>query len=616
MGELKVEKLAGSAAKTKYINHLLRDIAALELMLDRGMIEKSPIRIGAEQEFCLVDDSWEPVNTAMEILKKLDDPKFTTEVALYNLEVNLDPLTLTGDCFSKMHGELNGLLEKARKIAEKHGSKVLLTGILPTIDQRHLTEASMTPLKRYQVLDKTIRDLRGDQIELHIKGVDEINLHHDSILFEGCNTSFQAHLQIDAEDFEDTYNWAQTIAGPVLSICANSPMLMGRELWQETRIALFTQSVDSRASTNLLNEREARVGFGRDWAKGSVADFYKESVVRFKSLLNSEFGTDSLTELENGKVPKLKALHLHNGTVYKWNRVCYGVTDGKPHIRIENRYMPSGPTTMDEIANMMFWVGLMRARPKQYTDIRNKIDFKDVKSNFYNAARYGTAAQFYWEGRLVPCKELLLDELLPMAYRGLYAMNVLPEDAEKYLSVIENRIKTRNGARWIVESYRKLKKEHKTHDVLHLLTAAMYQHERKGYAIDAWELARGNEFSWDANKRKVRQLMNTDIISAQDDDSAELVLKIMYWKNIHHLPIMDAKMELVGLLTWTDVKHFMEHPKSAERSIKEIMRTQLVTIDVDATANEAKALMAKNQINCLPVMGNHKIVGILTTKDV
>jgi CBS domain-containing protein len=347
-----------------------------------------------------------------------------------------------------------------------------------------------------------------------------------------------------------------------------------------------------------------------------VADFYKESVVRFKSLLNADFGTDSLTDLENGKVPKLKALHLHNGTVYKWNRVCYGITAGKPHIRIENRYLPSGPTTVDEIANMMFWVGLMRARPKQYNDIRNKIDFKDVKSNFYNAARYGTAAQFYWDGRLVPCKELLLDELLPMAYRGLYAMNVMPEDAEKYLSVIENRIKTRNGARWIVESFRKLKKEHKTHDVLHLLTAAMYQHERKGYAIDAWELARGNEFGWDVNQRKVRQLMNTDIISAQGDDSAELVLKIMYWKNIHHLPIMDAKMELIGLLSWTDVKHFMENPKSAEKSIKKIMRTQLITIDADATVKEAKALMATNQINCLPVTGNHKLLGILTTKDV
>lgn len=616
MGELKVEKLAGGAAKTKYINHLLSDIASLEQMLEQGKFEKSPLRIGAEQEFCLVNESWEPANTAMEILKILDDPKFTNELALYNLEVNLDPLELTGDCFSKMHDQLNGLLDKVRGVAEKYKSKVLLTGILPTIDHRHLTEASMTPLKRYQILDKTIKDLRGDKIELHIKGVDEINLHHDSILFEGCNTSFQSHLQIDVDDFEDTYNWAQTIAGPVLSICANSPILLGRELWQETRIALFTQSVDSRASTNLLNEREARVNFGRDWAKGSVADFYKESVVRFRSLLNADFGTNSFSELEKGLVPKLKALHLHNGTVYKWNRVCYGITGGKPHIRIENRYMPSGPTTMDEIANMMFWVGLMRGRPKQYKDIRNKIDFKDVKSNFYNAARYGTAAQFYWEGRLVPCKELLLDELLPMAYRGLYAMNVLPEDAEKYLSVIENRIKTRNGARWIVESFRKLKKEHKTHDVLHLLTSAMYQHERKGYTIDAWELARGNEFSWDANTRKVRQLMNTDIISAQEDDSAEMVLKIMYWKHIHHLPIMNSKMDLVGLLSWTDVKHFMANPKSAERSINKMMRTELITIDADARASEAKALMEAKHINCLPVMGNHKLLGILTSKDV
>ncbi len=614
MGELKVERLSGSILRERYISQLLGDLEALEQMLNTGMFDTN-IHIGAEQEFCLVDEQWEPSNKALEVLKAINDPSFTTEIALYNLEVNLNPLLLGEDCFSKMHEQLDQLMSKAKTNAAKHNLKVILTGILPTIDSRHLLTSYMTPVKRYQVLDETIRDLRGDDLELHIKGVDEINLHHDSILFEGCNTSFQAHLQLDANDFVDSYNWAQAIAGPVLSICANSPILMGRELWQETRIALFTQSVDTRASNFLLNERDARVGFGNDWARGTIVDFYKDSVVNFRSLLTADFQTESLSELEKGNIPKLKALQLHNGTVYKWNRLCYGVTEGKPHVRIENRYMPSGPTTTDEIANFMFWAGIMQGRPKHLDSIHEKMDFKDAKGNFYNAARYGTAAQFYWDGELIPCKELLLDHFLPMAYRGLYRMNVLPKDAEKYLAVIENRIKNKNGARWMVQSLRKLKKEHKTPDALRILTASIYEHEQKGYTIDAWQLARGSEYIPEENQKQLRHYMNTKIVTAQENDSADLVLRMMEWRNIHHVPIMDIHFNLVGLLTWTDVKNYKDNPKERKKPVKSIMRTDLITATSATTLHEAKDTMRQNKINCLPVIKGKKLVGIITTND-
>ncbi|WP_273568620.1 CBS domain-containing protein [Maribacter halichondriae] len=616
MGELKVEQLKGGKKKARYIRQLLNDIQALEEMYEESMFEKSPIRIGAEQEFCLVDADWNPSDKAMEVLKALNDPYFTNELALYNLETNLDPLVLTGDCFSTMHRQLDDLLTKARAAADELDLKVLLTGILPTIDSRHLKLSYMTPVNRYAILDQTIRDLRGTDLELHIKGVDEINLHHDSILFEGCNTSFQSHLQIDIEDFADSYNWAQAIAGPVLSCCTNSPLLMGRELWQETRIALFTQSVDTRASTFYLNEREARVGFGSAWAQGSAVDYFKDHIISFRSLLTAEFEKDSLNELKNGNIPKLKALGLHNGTVYKWNRVCYGVTEGKPHIRIENRYMPSGPTTQDEIANLMFWVGVMRGKPKRFEAIHTKMDFKDAKSNFYNAARYGAAAQFYWDGGLVPSKELLLDYLLPLAYRGLYDMNVDPKDVEHYLTIIENRIKNRDGAQWMVASYRKLKKHNKTPEALKILNAAMYEREQKGYAVDAWELVRGDEQPMKSATETVRQHMNTKIISAQENDSAELVLKMMLWKNIHHVPVIDIHYNLVGLLTWTDIETYLNEAKAMNKSIKSIMRTHLITISADTSLEEARDLMEAHQINCLPVVSGTKLRGIITSKDI
>jgi CBS domain-containing protein len=615
MGEQIVNRINNNEDKKEYINQLLKDIEALDIMLKNGLFEETPIHIGAEQEFCLVDESWEPSDQGVEILKDLNDPHFTSELNRYNLELNLEPVALGGGCFLQLHEQLNRLLARAKETAAKHKSKVILTGILPTISYKYLDYKYMTPSKRYRVLNEAIKAIRKDDIELHIKGVDEVNLHHDTILYEGCNTSFQAHLQITPGDFVDSYNWAQAIAGPVLSICTNSPLLLGKELWEETRIALFTQSVDTRSSTFILNEKESRVSFGNDWVSGSITDFYKDAVLNFRSLVTTTFETDSLTELEAGRIPRLRALSLHNGTTYRWNRLCYGITNGKPHVRIENRYMPSGPTTDDEIANMMFWVGLMHGRPKAYDAIHTKMDFKDVISNFFNAARYGMGAQFYWDGKLISSKELLLDHFLPMAFRGLYSMNVEPRDAERYLSIIEKRIRSHSGSRWMVQSYRKLKKDNKVPEALRILVATMYERQEKKYTVDAWQLCRGDEYKTPENKITVGDRMNTKTITAQDIDSAELVLKMMLWKNIHHTPILDDDLNLVGLLTWTDVKKYVDHPELQNQNIKEIMQKDLITVTDDTLLKDAEALMEKKNIHCLPVVKEKKLVGIITSND-
>ena len=616
MGELNVKKLAGSSDKIEYIDQLVADIEALDKMLKTGMFEKSPIRIGAEQEFCLADESWNPSNKADEVLEDINDDHFTNELTRYNLEINLDPYVLEGQCFSNLHKQLDDLLLKAKEAAEKYGNRIILTGILPTIDTPFLGMDNMTPLVRYRVLNDAIKSIRKEDIELHIKGVDEVNLHHDTILYEGCNTSFQCHLQIDPDDFANSYNWAQAIAGPVLSVCTNSPLLLGKELWEETRIALFTQSVDTRASTFILNEKESRVSFGMDWICCSAADFFKDAVIQFRSLISTEFESDSLSELESGNIPKLPALQLHNGTIYKWNRVCYGVSNGKPHLRIENRYLPSGPTTADEIANMMLWVGLMQGRPKEFDEVHKVMNFKDVKSNFFNAARYGMAAQFQWNDELISSRDLLLDHLLPMAFRGLYSMGVAPRDAERYLSIIEKRIRSNNGSRWMVKAYRKLIKQHTIPDALKILVATMHERKEKKYTVDAWQLPRGDEYEVPGKIREVRDFMTTKILSAQESDSAQLVLKMMEWKNIHHTPILDNNLELAGLLTWTDVKHYLDKPEEVKQSIRSIMKTDLITVTADTPLDEAKELMEKNSINCLPVVSGAKLVGIITSNDI
>jgi len=615
MGDFNVRKFEGDIDKVEYNNQILADIEALDRMIKEDKFEKSPIHIGAEQEFCLVDENWNPSQKGWEILADIDDPHFTSELMLYSLELNLEPFPLTGESFSEMHTKLDTLLEKAERICEKHGVKMILTGILPTIQTDHLDQSYMTPQNRYKVLNEALLEIRQDEIELHIKGVDEVNLHHETILYEGCNTSFQAHLQIDPAEFSTMYNWAQAIAGPILSVCTNSPLLLGKELWEETRIALFTQSVDTRASTHILNEKESRVGFGNEWVTGNVTDFYKDTVIGFRGLLTTDFESNSLDELDQGIAPKLKSLNLHNGTIYKWNRVCYGVNENKPHIRIENRYMPSGPTTTDEIANMMLWVGVMMGRPKEFDDIHATMDFKDAKSNFFNAARYGMGAQFHWDGELISSHDLLLDHFLPMAYRGLYKMGVAPKDAERYLPIIKNRIRSRNGSRWIVESLRKLQKGHKTPEALRILLATMYERNARRYTIDAWLLPRGNEYMSDEKTLKVQDIMTTKTLTAQENDSVELVMRMMQWKDIHHTPILNKDSNLCGILSWTDIEPYSSDPDKLKVNISDMMQKDLITVAPSTLKSEAAALMKKHDIHCLPVVHGKRLIGIVTSND-
>lgn len=615
MGDLNIKKLKNKKEKAHYIHHLINDIEALEMMIDKGMIEESPIRIGAEQEFCLVNKYFLPNNNALDVLKTINDDHFTTEIGNYNLELNLDPLELKGACFSELHKQLNNLLKKAKDVTDKKNTKIVLTGILPSFTLDSITEDKMTPIKRYAVLNDAVKETRKQDFSIHIKGTDELNLLHDSVMLEGCNTSFQMHLQVNPNTFIETYNWAQAISGPILSVCANSPLLFGKELWSETRIALFTQSVDTRANSFLLNEKQSRVSFGNDWQTGSITDIFRDNISRFRSFITTKFMRDSVEMVENNETPKLSALRLHNGTVYPWNRVCYGTNNGKPHLRIENRYIPSGPTTRDEIANMVFWVGVMLGQAKQYKDIHKKWDFKDVKTNFFNAARYGMAAQFYWNGKYISSFDLITNHLLPMAYKGLYSMGISPKDVEYYLNIIENRIQSHNGAEWLTRNYRYLKTKHNRFESMQMLTAKLYEKQEKGYPVSTWGMIKADNQSLFIDHRTVKHIMSTDIFSVDKDDSVELVFNIMKWKNIHHMPVINRDREIIGLISWADVKNYIDNIEEQHDSVKKIMNTNMITITENESVKVAKKLIEKHKISCLPVIRYGKLNGLITRND-
>ena len=454
MGEHDVEQELDEQKLQAFMKALLDDLRALDYMLDNDLIETGVRRIGAEQEMFLVDDSLRPAPVSMQVLEHAGDPRLTTEIAKFNLEANLTPLTLSGDCFSQMEAELNDVLAGARVSANHFGADVLLAGILPTLRKSDLTLENITPIPRYYQLNDSVIRLRGGPFSIHIKGLDELQLTHDNIMMESCNTSFQLHLQVGPKEFASLYNMAQTITAPVLAAAVNSPLLFGHRLWQETRLALFQHSTDARSATQQARSHPTRVGFGERWLEKSVVELFRDQIARFRVIMIKEADENPLSLLAHGRIPELSALRMHNGTIWPWNRACYGVTNGRAHLRIENRALPSGPTVLDEIANAAFFVGLMVSLPNEYGEVARLMSFDVAKTNFFAAARDGLSAQFNWiDGKDHSASELILDHLLPLAREGLKQASVTAAHVDHYLGVVEERIRSgQTGAQWMMKS--------------------------------------------------------------------------------------------------------------------------------------------------------------------
>ena len=591
-------------------------------MLEKGMIEEGITRIGAEQEICLVDSSFSPVPLAMEALDELKDDHFTTELARFNLELNLDPQEFSGGCLSVMEKQLVDSLKKLENVLTPLQADYVLCGILPTIRRSDLTMENITPKPRYYALNDAISSMRGGEYEFRIQGTDELITKDNSVLFESCNTSFQVHYQVGADEFAEKYNWAQAIAGPILASSTNSPMLMGKRLWRETRIALFQQSTDTRAIHELMREQEARVLFGKGWVDKSVIEIFKEDVARYRPLISDIIEEDSMETLSSGGVPSLRALRLHNGTVYKWNRACYGITDGKPHLRIENRVFPSGPTVLDEMANTAFWLGCMHGMPDKYKGIWKKVDFDLAKTNFHQSAKLGMGTMYRWiDGNIYSAQDLLLKELIPIAEDGLKKAKINKKDINRYLDVIRDRVESgMSGSQWALDSFAQLKKKGTVAEAMVAITAATAKRQKKNTPVHKWKLASIDEAgSWINRYWRVDQIMSRDLITVNQDDLIDLVPNIMSWQNIRHVLVENDKGDLVGLVTsGMLVKYYSTRTEKEAKNkvtVKQIMLKKPVTIPPEMLTAEAISLLRKRGIGCLPVVKDKKPIGIVTEHD-
>lgn len=619
MGSDKVTIASNAKSRRRFSKHLLEDLKALEWMLEKDLFEKGVTRIGAEQELCFVNKNWQPAPVFREVLEKVNDEHYTTEYLRFNMEINLDPQVFTGGCLSQLESDLIAFIQKGERAANAFDTHVIQTGILPTISRMDVVMDNLTPLKRYFALTEKLKQMRGGVFEFRIEGADQLITKTTNTLFEGCNTSFQVHYQVHPKDFVTLYNWAQAITAPLMAASTNSPLFLGKKLWRETRIALFQQSIDTRKSNDQFRVRNPRVSFGSSWLKRSVTEIYREAIARFSPVLITTEEEEPMLLLAEGKIPKLRALNIQNGTVYKWNRACYGITDGKPHLRIENRILPAGPSSVDQVANAAFWLGMMHGIPAKYKQLSTMMDFDDAKSNFIQAARQGLGAYFRWPGyeKRIPAEDLILRELIPIAKEGLKKAKIDQTDIEKYLDIIEERVLTgKTGSQWLLDSFSKIKKQASKFEALTATTAGLFRRQQENIPVHEWELADLSELGQPAGRfKKVEQIMSTDLYTALEDDLIEMVSKLMEWQKIKHVPIENERGELVGIVTSSDLIHYYGQDNQL-KAIKEIMSTNLTTINLGDDISKAIQLMQENQVSCLPVVQFKRLVGILTESDI
>ena len=418
-------------------------------MLAESRFEAEPQQVGLEIELNLVDEAGCPSMKNTEVLGALADPAWATELGQFNLEINLPPRQLKGAALSELEAEVRHSLNRADEGARQAGSRLVMVGILPTLGEDDVGEQAMSANPRYRLLNEQIFAARGEEMRISIDGVERLLTYVDNITPEAACTSVQCHLQVSPESFGSYWNAAQAVAGPQVALAANSPFLFGRELWRETRITLFEQATDTRPDELKLQGVRPRVWFGERWIT-SVFDLFEENLRFFPALLPLVEDEDPGAALDRGKAPHLAELTLHNGTIYRWNRPVYAVVDGVPHLRVENRVLPAGPTVADTIANTAFYYGIVRALAEADRPVWSQMSFAAAAGNLMEGARRGIDAMLYWPGLgEVPVTELVLRRLLPMAADGLSDWGVGSADAGRLLGIIEQRcLTTRTGATW------------------------------------------------------------------------------------------------------------------------------------------------------------------------
>ena len=455
--------------------HLQDEMQLLSRWFDEREFSEAPLRGGFEMEAWLVDPYLHPAPVNEQFLKRCANPLIVPELARFNIELNGEPRVLQDHALARLQQELEQTITRCRDVTDEMGLHLLMIGILPTVRDEDLTLKNMSLMTRFKALNEQVLRMRkGRPLHLAIQGCEHLRTSHFDVMLESAATSFQIHLQVGLSQSVRYYNSASVLSAPMVAMAANSPYLFGRDLWDETRIPLFEQSVSLRGYPHAPCSDLRRVSFGSDYLHESLFEPFNENLECFPVLLPAR--------LEDDPDP-MAYVRLHNGTIWRWNRPLIGYdSNGQPHLRIEHRVVPSGPSVVDSMANAAVFYGLIHELANQSPPPESCLSFTQVRDNFYKSARLGLRASIPWlHGRTVPLTTLWCDELLPQARRGLETLAVNRDDLNDMLGIIEARIRTgRNGTGWQREYVARY-----GHDMVKL-TAAYLDNQKSGLPVHEW----------------------------------------------------------------------------------------------------------------------------------
>jgi gamma-glutamyl:cysteine ligase YbdK (ATP-grasp superfamily) len=423
----------------------LRDnLKALGILFDRPDFGVGETTLGAEVELSIVDEDAQALPLNRQLLAESLDPHLQLELDRFNLEYNLSPVAAAGEPFAAMQAELELALTQLTDIAAGHGGRIISIGILPTLKMEQLQSGAMTDLERYRALQAAIKRIRREDFHIRIDGAEPIDVSCDSVSMEGANTSFQLHMRVNPQDFARYYNAAQLVTPLALAVAANSPFFLGHSLWDETRIALFKQAVDTRGDRSREWRRVARVPFGHGWVRKSAYELFAESCHLYPILIPICSDEDAIAVAESGGTPLLHEMRLHQGTIWNWNRAVYDATDGG-HVRIELRALPSGPTPLDMMASAAFLAGMVIGMGDRIDALLPAFPFRFAEYNFYRAAQKSLRAELLWPtlDNISPSScatDTLCRQHLALADEGLDQLGIAAAERKRLLDIIRDRL--------------------------------------------------------------------------------------------------------------------------------------------------------------------------------
>ncbi|RKG95790.1 glutamate--cysteine ligase [Corallococcus sp. CA047B] len=476
----------------RFVQRLAESLEALRALLRRPGFGVGPTTMGAELEVYLVDRAGYPLPVNQLVLAQSKDERLTLELNRFNMEMNVRPSLLAGRPFTALRTEFEDVLKELGRAAATQGARVAAIGILPTLRQADLGKGALTQQARYRALNAAIRKRRDGPFQVAIAGDDALNLAWDDVTLEGANTSLQFHLRVAPEDFAHVYNAAQLATAPVLAAAGNSPLFLGKRLWEETRVALFQQATDDRGEGgDEVAHLHPRVTFGHGWVREGVHELFSEAVALYPPLLPVVGDESPMEVVAAGGVPGLGELRLHQSTVWSWNRAIYD-PQGDGHVRIELRALPAGPTVADMVANGAFLLGLTLGLAERVDALLPALPFWQARRNFKQAARHGLDAVMLWPAEVAPSPRPvpvvdLVKQLLPVARRGLTEHGVDPEEADAMLDIIAQRVALRRtGSRWQREVLAKLEAHMPRPDAMAAMLERYLQHAEEGLPVHTW----------------------------------------------------------------------------------------------------------------------------------